>query len=55
METPRFFRSAAFSEVQAIREVNGYKEMLKGEFSEHRLLVKEQVKAAQLSRLKRSL
>lgn len=49
------FDSGEFSEVQALREYRGYGEMLKGEFSEHRLLAKEAVKSAQLSRLKRSI
>ena len=46
---------AVFQDVKDEREYRGYLEMLKGEFSEHRLLVKEQVKAAQLRNLKRSI
>lgn len=44
-----------FSELVAQRELDGYQERLKGEHSDARLCVKEQVQSARLSMLKRSL
>ncbi|MEO5351176.1 MAG: hypothetical protein H7836_16265 [Magnetococcus sp. YQC-3] len=44
-----------FSELVAQRELDGYGQRLKGEHSDARLCVKEQVQAARLSMLKRSL
>lgn len=44
-----------FSEIIAQRELDGYSQRLKGEQSDARLFVKEQVQTAQLSQLKRNL